>query len=81
MKEVMNESDTAPPELLERAQCLVRTYPECFWSWRDAGETKIDNLPSVRLVIKNLREHGGHKAWREAQELQQCLLQSFKEAS
>lgn|GEM_PF-1775906 len=79
MKEVLHESDSAPPELLERAQCLVRAYPECFWYRHE--EYQMESYGDIRLVIKLLREHGGHKAWKGAQELQRCLLQNFKKVS
>lgn len=66
----------APPGVVERARALVKAYPECFWFWRPDAE--IHSAEDVRLVVQHLREYGGHRAWREAQELHQCLSRSFK---
>jgi hypothetical protein len=75
----------APPELCERAAALVRSHPECFWFWHPDvlahPETRMRNLDDVRLVIKNLREHGGHREWRDAQELHKCLSPLYKKTS
>ena len=61
-----------PPELIARAEDLVRRYgAECFWFWHP--EARVRHLDDVRLVVEHLREYGGHQAWREAQELQRCL--------
>ncbi len=46
----------APPELIERATALVRSYPECFWFWHP--EASIRYLVDVRLVVEHLREYG-----------------------
>ncbi len=69
----------APPELVERASALVRTYPECFWFRHP--EARIRHLEDVRLIIDHLREYGDRRAWRSAQELQQCLSPLFKRRS
>lgn len=73
------EQTPAPPELAERANALVRSHPECFWDWR--SDAQVTNLGQVRLVIENLREHGGWRAWDEAQELHRCLSPIFKAKS
>ncbi len=66
----------APPELIARAEELVRKHPECFWFWRpDARVTRIED---VRLVVEHLREYGDSATWREAQDLQRCLSPHFK---
>jgi hypothetical protein len=61
----------APPELAARAEALVGQYPECFWYWRP--DAPIRSLEDVRLVIRHLREHGGHEAWLAARDLSECL--------
>ena len=67
----VEELTPAPPELAERANALVKSHPECFWYWR--LDAQVTNLGQVRLVVENLREHGGWRAWDEAQELHRCL--------
>jgi hypothetical protein len=54
-----------------RAAALVRQYPECFWYWRP--DAAIRSLEDVRLVVRHLREYGGHDAWQAAQDLSECL--------
>jgi hypothetical protein len=44
-------------------------------------ETRMRHLEDVRLVVERLREHGGHREWREAQELQRCLSPLYKKTS
>ena len=71
----MNAAIAAPPllstEAAETARTLIRQFPECFWFWnRDAA---IETAEDARLVVQNLREYGGHRAWREAQRLHACL--------
>jgi len=66
----------APPELVQRASALVREYPECFWFRHP--EARVRHLEDVRLVVEHLREYGGHRAWRDAQRLHQCLSPLFK---
>jgi hypothetical protein len=66
----------APPDLVKRAEELVRTYPECFWFWHP--NARIHNLEDVRLVVENLREYGGWGEWRAAQELHKCLSPLYK---
>lgn len=61
----------APPELIERAEILVREYPGCFWFWH--REARVRHLGDVRLVVEHLREYGGHSAWWAAQNLHTCL--------
>lgn len=69
----------APPDLIERASELVRTYPECFWFWHP--QARIRHLQDVRLVVEHLREYGDHRAWWAAQELHRCLSPLFKKTS
>ncbi|MBI4324978.1 MAG: hypothetical protein HY674_06905 [Chloroflexi bacterium] len=69
----------APPELVERATALVRTYSECFWFWHP--DARVRHLEDVRLVIDHLREYGDHRAWWAAQELHRCLSPIFKKTS
>lgn len=69
----------APPELIERASALVRSYPECFW-FRHPN-ARIRYLEDVRLVVEHLREYGDWRAWRAAQELHKCLSPLFKKTS
>ena len=58
-------------ETSDTARALIRQFPECFWFWnRDAA---IETVEDARLVVQNLREYGGHRAWREAQRLHACL--------
>lgn len=62
----------APPELIERAEELVKKYEiDCFWFWHP--EARVRYLGDVRLVVHHLREYGNHKAWQAAQELNKCL--------
>lgn len=62
----------APPELITRAEALVREYGvHCFWFRHP--EARVRFLGDVRLVIEHLREYGNWRAWRAAQELQRCL--------
>lgn len=69
----------APPELCERAAALVSSHPECFWFRHP--DARIRHLDDVRLVVEHLREYGGHRAWREAQELHKCLSPLSKKTS
>ena len=70
-------TETAPApaplstEAADTARALIRQFPECFWFWnRDAA---IETVADAHLVVRNLREYGGHRAWREAQRLHSCL--------
>ena len=69
----------APPALVERASELLRKYPECFWFRHP--EARIRYVDDVRLIVEHLREYGGHRAWRDAQELHRCLSPAFKKTS
>ena len=72
-------TETAPapaPTLLsteaaDTARALIRQFPECFWFWNRAAA--IETVEDAHLVVRNLREYGGHRAWREAQRLHSCL--------
>lgn len=66
----------APPELIERANALVRSFPECFWFRHP--EARIRYLDDVRLVVEHLREYGDRRAWWAAQDLNRCLSPLFK---
>lgn len=61
----------ASPELAGQAEALVRNFAECFWFRHP--EAGVRYLDDVRLVVHHLREYGGWKAWRAAQDLQRCL--------
>ena len=65
-----------PPELVAQAAALVKQYPECFWFWH--SEARIRHLEDVRLVVEQLREYGGRRAWLDAQDLYRCLSPLFK---
>jgi len=69
----------APPDLVDRAEALVKKFPRCFWFWR--SDARIRTLEDVRLVIRNLREYGDQTAWWDAQDLYQCLLPLSKSKS
>lgn len=58
-------------EVLEQARAAVREFPGCFWFRHP--ESFIENVDDVRIVVENLREYGGHRAWHVAQRLQKCL--------
>ena len=62
----------APPELVARAEALVKKYEvECFWFWHP--DARVKYIDDIELVIRHLREYGDHRAWKEAQQLHQCL--------
>lgn len=65
------EQQDAAPELVARAEDLVRKFPECFWFWHPSATIKT--LADVRLVAENLRQYGRKPAWQESQELRRCL--------
>lgn len=67
------EQDSRPPseEALTLARRLVREFHECFWFWRK--DPYIATRDDVYAVVRGLREYGGHKAWKNAQHLWQCL--------
>ncbi len=67
----MAESAPAPPDLVARAEALVRRFPECFWQWHP--DARVRSLADVRLVVRQLRDYGGHDAWLAAQDLNRCL--------
>ena len=69
----------APPELVERAAALVRSFPECFWFRHP--EARIRYLDDIRVVIEHLREYGDRRAWWAAQDLHRCLSPLFKKKS
>lgn len=58
--------------VLAKARSLARDFPECLWFRHP--DASIDNRDDVILVIRHLREYGGHRAWIAAQNLwKQCL--------
>ena len=62
----------ASPELIARAEALVREYgAQCFWFWHP--DAVVRTREDLQLVIKELRRSGGRKAWLAAQELKHCL--------
>jgi len=62
----------APPELVAKAEALVREFgTACFWFRHP--EARVRYLGDVRNVVHHLREYGNHRAWWAAQELQRCL--------
>lgn len=62
----------APPELVARAEALVKKYGQrCFWFWHPDAAIKYTD--DVEMVIRQLREYGNHMAWKDAQELNKCL--------
>ena len=65
------EQQDAAPELVARAEALVRKYPTSFWFRHP--DAKIRTVEDVRIVIRRLRESGNRQAWSEAQTLVQCL--------
>jgi hypothetical protein len=65
------EQQDAAPELVARAEALVRKYPSSFWFRHP--EARIRSVEDVRIVIRRLRESGNRQAWNEAQDLVRCL--------
>jgi hypothetical protein len=62
----------APPELIARAEALVKKFElKCFWFRHP--EARVRYIDDVELVIRHLREYGNHEAWKDAQELSKCL--------
>lgn len=71
MSKPVTERVPAPPELIARAEELIRAHPECFWFRHP--EARITFRDDVELVVRRLRQHGDSEAWREAQALRKCL--------
>lgn len=65
------EQQDAAPEIVARAEALVRKFPSSFWFRHP--EAKIRSVEDVRIVIRRLRESGNRQAWNEAQDLVRCL--------
>ncbi len=64
--------ETVSEEVLEQARAAVKEfYARCFWFWHP--EATVNSAEDVRSVVENLRDYGGHQAWRIAQQLQKCL--------
>lgn len=69
--ETLTERIPAPPELVAKAEELVRAFPECFWFRHPEARVRyLDDLP---LIVEHLRDYGDKKAWKAAQEFQRCL--------
>jgi len=59
-------------EVLRRARDLVeKHFAKCFWFRHP--EAGLSSWEDVYLVVQHLREYGGHREWREAQELWKAL--------
>jgi len=65
------QSAEVSEEILVQASALVKEFTKCFWFW--APDAEVKNREDVLLVIRHLREYGGHKAWYAAQDLWKCL--------
>lgn len=61
----------ASPEVVERAEQLLREFPECFWFRHP--DARIRFTDDVELVIERLREYGDKRSWEAARELKRCL--------
>ena len=59
------------PETLGLARSLAKEFSECLWFWHP--DATVNTREDAYLVIQHLREYGGHRAWRAAQRLWQCL--------
>jgi hypothetical protein len=72
---VENEAPAARPvseDVLEEARRLVKKrFLSCFWFWDP--EVDLKKWDDVYLVVKQLREYGGHREWHEAQNLWKAL--------
>ena len=68
-------TDSIPPAIspavLELARSLAKEFSECLWFWHP--DATVDTRADAYLVIRHLREYGGHRAWRAAQGLWKCL--------
>lgn len=73
------ERTPAPPELAARAMALVDEFPSSLWFRHP--EARVRYLDDVRIIVHHLREYGGWKEWKAAQELQECLSRNFNEKS
>ena len=69
--DVVPEQQDAAPELVARAEDLVRKYPSSFWFRHP--EARIRSVEDVRIVIRRLCESGNRQTWNEAQDLVRCL--------
>ena len=71
-QETDQDYTSASPELIAKAEALVREYAvTCFWFRHP--EAKVRFLGDIRIVIQHLREYGNRRAWLAAQDLQRCL--------
>jgi len=71
LEEPPAERVPAPPGLAMRAEQAVKDFHSCFW-FRHT-EARVRYVDDIELVIRHLREYGGWKAWRTAQDLRKCL--------
>lgn len=78
-RDVVSGSALAPADLVARAQTLMSRHTACFWFWHP--DARIQTIDDVRLVVRHLREFGGHAAWLDARDLHQCLSRDFRKTS
>lgn len=71
-QEIDQDRIPASPELIAKAEALVREYDvHCFWFRHP--DARVRFLGDVRLVVHHLREYGNWRAWQAAQNLYRCL--------
>ena len=63
-----DRDEPPPPSVLEMA---VKDFHECFWWWNPAF--RPESREDVWEIVRVLRKAGGHRAWKRAQLLRQCL--------
>ena len=60
------------PTLRSRAEALIHQFfSQCFWFWRP--DVTVETPETAKMVIRQLREHGGKEGWKCAAELQTML--------
>jgi hypothetical protein len=70
--ESLPERVPASGELIALAAQAVRDFKgDCFWFRHPEARIRYRN--DIQVIIRHLREYGGWKAWRRAQEIQKCL--------
>lgn len=64
----MNKSETSDRERrLELARKAFKEFSvRCFWSWQEDAQITEETIP---LIVRGLRQYGGHKGYRIAAEL------------
>jgi hypothetical protein len=78
-RDAVSGSAPASADLVTRAETLISRHPGCFWFWHP--DARIHTLDDVRLVVRHLREYGGHSAWLDARDLHQCLSRDSRKTS